>query len=488
MTDTNRIRLTGVRETTLGTTPTTPRMRALRVMNDGLNFAAQFENSTERRDDRMTADPVKVGEEAGGPINVEFHFPRSDSLLRGLWESLFFANAVNTPERDNDGTADSVITAVTASTGTVTVTTGAAFVIGHLVRHTGFGVAANNGLFRVTTGGATSYIAVSQGLLDETAPAANARAKVVGFQGASADITATATGLASTALNFTTLGLVVGQWIKIGGTGAAFQFNTALLNTWVRITAITATALTLDNRPAGWTTDAGTGKTIRVFFGDRLVNGLTTIGHSFEKGSMGQTTPTYIVQRGMVVDTAEFNFVRKQKITGTFNLIGMNGAQSQTSLDASPDAAPSVAAFPIMAGSAHLGRVNEGGAQLTAPNWVSSLRLSIGNALRRTEAVDAMAAVDIGEGAFSASVVAETYFGDNALLAKAIAGTPTSINWRAQAGSQGVVWDLPRATIMPTPAIGGAVNTDAMLPCTFMASRDDLTGAHFAMDMLEYVE
>jgi hypothetical protein len=488
MTDTNRIRLTGVRETTLGTTPSTPRMRALRVTNDGLNYAAQYENSEERRDDRMIADPVKVGEEVGGTLELELHFPPSGSLLRSIWESQFFNSAVNTPERDNDGTADSVITAVTAATGTVTVTTGTAYVIGHLVRHTGFGPAANNGLFRVTTGGATSYIAVSQGLLDETAPAANARSKVVGFQGASADITATATGLGSTSLNFTTLGLQVGQWIKVGGTGAAFRFDTVAVNSWARITAITATALTLDNRPAGWGTDSGTGKTIRVFFGDRLVNGLATIGHSFEKGFMGQGAPTYIVPRGMVADTAQFRFARKQKITGTFTFVGMGGTQSTTSLDTSPDPAPSVAAFPIMAASAHLGRVNEGGAQLTTPNWVSSIELSLGNALRRKEAVDAMGAVDIGAGGFSASVVAETYFGDNALLTKALAGTPTSINWRAAIGTQAMVWDMPRATIMPTPAIGGGRNSDAMLSCTFMASRDDLTAAHFAMDMLEYVE
>ena len=68
----------------------------------------------------------------------------------------------------------------------------------------------------------------------------------------------------------------------------------------------------------------------------------------------------------------------KQKISATFNLVGMSGAQSQTTLDASPDPAPSVAAFPIMAASAHLGRVNEAGAQLSAPNWVQSLRLNIG--------------------------------------------------------------------------------------------------------------
>ena len=75
--------------------------------------------------------------------------------------------------------------------------------------------------------------------------------KVVGFQAASGDITATATGLGSTSLDFTTLGLAVGQWIKIGGSATADKFATAALNSTARITAIAATALTLDHLPHG---------------------------------------------------------------------------------------------------------------------------------------------------------------------------------------------------------------------------------------------
>ncbi|TGV23899.1 hypothetical protein EN811_31160, partial [bacterium M00.F.Ca.ET.168.01.1.1] len=91
---------------------------------------------------------------------------------------------------------------------------------------------------------------VGSGITDEAAPAAAARMKVVGFQGSSGDITATSTGIGSTTLDFTTLGLTVGQWIKIGGIAAGEQFATAALNTFARITAIAANALTLDNLPA----------------------------------------------------------------------------------------------------------------------------------------------------------------------------------------------------------------------------------------------
>jgi hypothetical protein len=35
----------------------------------------------------------------------------------------------------------------------------------------------------------------------------------------------------------------------------------------------TVLALTLDNKPAGWGTDSGAGKTIKVWFGDQIRNG-----------------------------------------------------------------------------------------------------------------------------------------------------------------------------------------------------------------------
>ena len=491
MTDTNRTQLAAVRESTLGVTPTTPRMRAFRGTGEGLFYRPQFTMSEELRDDRMTADPIKVGEETGGPVNVEMHFPQQDSILRGFFESLFFGASVNTPSRDNDGVADSVITDVANSTQTVTVTNpagGGTYAIGHLVRHTGFGQAANNGLFRVSTGGSTSYICAGAGMANETAPAAAARSKVVGFQGASGDITATATGLGSTALDFTTLGLAVGQWIKIGGTGAAFQFNTGLLNTWARITAIAATALTLDNLPPGWTTDAGTGKTIRVFFGDRLRNGTTQSSHTIERGFLGQSTPTYISQVGQVAMQGEFRFEKKRPITGSFTFMGLGGAESTTTLDASVDPAPSIASFPIFAGSADVGRVAEAGAQLTTPNWCSSIALSINNNGRMIEALDSVAAVDVGEGECAVSAQLMTYFGSRALYTKLLAGTPTSLSWRVVKANRAMVFGIPRGTMVEGSPNAQAKNQDVMLTTRVQASRDDLTGAHVTLDMLEYVE
>ncbi len=488
MTDSNRLQLAAVAETTLGTTPTTPRMRLMRLTGESLSYKPAFVSSQEIRSDRMKPDPIKVGEDNGGGINFEMHYPVPLSPLAEALASAFMAAWTQTPERDNDGTADSVITDIATTNTVATVTTGAGFVVGHLVKFSGFTVANNNGVFRCTTASATVPRFVGSGITDEAAPAAAARMKVVGFAGASADITATSTGLGSTLLDFTTLGLAVGMWVKIGGTATADKFATAALNSWARITVIAATALTLDNRPTGWTTDAGTGKTIKVWFGDRIVNGTSKRGMTFERGFLGQTTPTYVVQTGMVANTFELRFQKKERMLGSFEFLGMAGSQSTTALDASPDAAPSNSSYPILACAGDVGRISEAGAAVVTPNFISSLTCRLGNNLRVLEAVGSAAPVGIGTGSSDVMVTMETYFGDNALLTKLLAGTATSASAIATKNSQSIVMAFPRLTAKEGSPNAGGANQDVMLSLQMEASYDSTTAAQVTMDRLEYVE
>lgn len=475
-----------VRETTPGTTPTTPRIRTMRITGESLQFNPTYVDSDEIRSDRMNNDPILVFQDSSGSLNFELSYPDDSTPLAEIFRSAFMNPWVETPTRDNDGVADSVITAVATAGTVVTVTTGAAFVAGQLVQFSGFGVAANNGIFKVTTGSATVPAFVGSGITDEAVPPAAAKMKVVGFVGAAADITATATGLGSTALNFTTLGLVVGQWIKIGGTAAGDKFATAALNDWMRITAITATALTLDNRPTGWTTDAGAGKTIKVWFGDQIRNGTLETAFTVERGFLGQTTPVYIVTKGMHVNSLSLNFLSKQKITGVAALMGMGGSESTATLDAAYDAATTNV---VMAANSNVGRLAENGATLTSPNWARSFDFTINNNLRQLEDVSSISPPAVREGEATVTGKIESYFGDDTLLAKFYAGTATAINARVSKNSQAMIFQVPRATLRG----GGnpsatAKNTDVMTAFDYQASIDPLTSSHILADRLTYFE
>lgn len=486
MSDANRLQLATVRESTFGTTPTTPRMRLARTTGESLQFAPQFVQSAEIRSDRMVPDPIKINETNAGAINFELSYPVDNSPGSDFFRSALFSAWVNSPTFDNDGTADSVVTdAGTTSNTYVVASGGASCVVGHIVRATGFTNAANNQIFRVASSSGTTVVGTSLSLTAETAPPAAAKLKVVGFAGAAADITATSTGLGSTLLNFTTLGLAVGQWIKIGGTAAGDKFATAVLNDWVRITAIAATALTCDNLPVGWTTDSGTGKTIKCWFGDYIRNGTTQTSLTIERGFLAQTTPTYIVQTGMVAGQLSLNYATEALVTGSFTFMGLTGAQSTVALDASPDAATTNA---IMSANVNVGRIAESGAAVLTPNFVRSATINVNNNLRQITAVGNVGAVDIGEGECMVTGTLETYFGSNSLLTKLLAGTVGSINIRTQKSSQAIILTLPRVTFTDGSPSAGQKNSDVMLPLGFSASIDSTTNSNVQLDRVDYYE
>jgi len=485
MTATNRLQMTYILDPDPSAALSTPRMRIARITGESLQFRADYTQSEEIRSDRMNADPIKVGETNSGGVNLEWIYPKEGSFLGDVISSALFASWTKTPERDNDGTSDSVITDVAETGGVFTVTTGAAFVAGQLIRTTGFTNAGNNSLFVLTTGSATVPAVGDSLLTDEAAPPAAARIKVIGFQGASGDITATSTGLGSTSLNFTLMGLNVGQWVKIGGTGSAFRFGTEALNGWARVTAIAATALTLDNLPTGWTTDAGSAKTIRVFFGDVIKNGTTKVDLAIERGFLGQDTPTYILQRGMVANRLTGSLTSGEKMTGSVEFMGLSGSQSTSSQDGTPDAAPTGL---ILAANANVGRLAENGSALANKNYARGLTFEINNNLREIRSLDEVAPVDIADGSCDVMVNLSTYFGSNSLYAKVLAGTATNLNARVEKDSQALILGFPRLTPMEGNPNAGGKNQDVMLDIRLQASYDSTTGAHIIMDRLEYYQ
>jgi hypothetical protein len=489
MASANRLQMSSVEEVTLGTTPVTPRMRNRRITSHALKFTPTFVDSEERRPDGMESDPILTGTDSNGPINFEFHYPFPGSPMDSDIKSALRNTWTNTPSRDNDGTADSVITDIGTTTDTVACTTGPAFVAGHLVRFSGNTNSANDGVRKCTTGSATAPVFATSGFVADAAPSATSRMKVVGFVGASGDITATATGLASTALNFTTLGILVGGFGKIGGSAAGDKFATAALNVRVRVIAVTANAITLDNLPSGWATDAGTGKTIKFWFGDQIINGVTTLGQSIERGYLGQTAPTYIAQAGMVVNQYTQTFEKKMPMKGTVTYMGMGATQSQVTLDAVPDAALSNITYPVFSCSSNLGRVGEAGASLAGPNFPTSFSFAIDWHSTTIDTVTDLGPQGITQHSCTITGKTELVFGDNTFLTKFFNGTASNGSLWATKGVQAFSWQFPRLTYNGDGAPSDAKNTEDMLPLSWKASKDTaLTNAMILLNRLEYVE
>lgn len=201
-----------------------------------------------------------------------------------------------------------------------------------LVFARGFGLAANNGL-KLLAGTSTNIEIKTAGLAVEalTSPYP-ATVEVAGVQGASGDITMNASGnLTAATLNFTTLGLNVGQWIYIGGKAANTFFATAAYNGRARIVSIAAGLITLERRSwAVGAQDLGTGKTIQIFFtrwyrnvaidsADYLEPSLH--GELEEIGAGVGDTSTFTYAPGMTLKTMEIDAPLESKIVCTASYV-----------------------------------------------------------------------------------------------------------------------------------------------------------------------
>jgi len=494
MSDSNRVRIALFKDPTPTVALSSQRMRVVRATGEGMGYEPKVTNSKELRSDRMSSDPILVNvKHEGVPFKFELSFPPEGSAHSMAWESLLFNTWTNTPFRENDGVADAVITDIGTVANTVTFTTGPAFVIGHLVRLSGNANAANNTIARVTTGGATSFVATGGGFTAEAVPPGTSRLKVVGAEGVSADIAATATGLTCTTLNFTAIGIVPGMWLKIGGTAAITKFATAANNDWVRVVTVTATAITLDNLPVGWGADVGTAKTIRLFFGDRLINGVNQILLGQERAFLDQAVPTYILQRGFSYNQVTLNSPDEDVINGSFSAIGQRGADGIAANGATYDAAPDSGVYPPFAGNVHLARISEAGAAVAAPNFVKTFGISVTNNVRANTGQGTIGAVAMGAGSIDVSLDFMTYFGDRTLLQKLFAQTPSSFFARLQSALTGAsqhafLIGLPRIFYTGGNPTADAINTDVMLPLKASTSRDPVTNCEIDLQRVEYFE
>jgi len=487
MTDSNLTRFALIKEATRNTTPSNPTFQIMRDTGVTLTDNNQTVVSDEIRSDRMSGPEILVGRSGAEGFNFEFSNSHFDDLL----VASLLGTRTRIAFKYNNGVADSEITAVTDSSDTYTVNSGGgSFKAGHLAKAEGFTNAANNRIFKVASSTGTTVVAAgTPTLTDETAPPGTAKLQVIGFEGASGDITATSTGLGSTALDFTTLGLTVGQLVKIGdASNAAFSFATAANNSYARITAIAATALTLDNLPTGWATDAGTGKTIRVFTADYVRVGTALDGNTFtgETTHLGQAAPTYFVDRGLGVNTLTLNAPARDKLSGSVGFIRSGGSEINTAIlsGATYVDAPTSQIYNT---SGNVARVSENGAVLGSPIYATAFSLNINNNLRELAALGNLEAVDIGKGQCTVTGNFTTYFGSKALYERARNLTDTALLIVFQKDNQAYGFNFPQVQLSAPRSNAAGTNQDVTVDATFNASKSSTYATSCQFDLFPYV-
>lgn len=220
--------------------------------------------------------------------------------------------------------------AVTATGYTVPL--GGALANNLLVFVRGAPTLANNGV-KLLAGTSIATEIKTTGLVAEAVTLGNVELEVVGVQGGTTDIAMNASGhLTSVTTDFTTLNLVVGERIFIGGITAATQFATAALKGYATVAAVPTTNL-LQLKWHSFTpaADAGTGKTIQLFIGacyrnvaDGNADYIEEPAWSMELRDTGVGTANGAVfsyARGAVIDNVSIAMAVKSKIECTLGFM-----------------------------------------------------------------------------------------------------------------------------------------------------------------------
>ncbi len=429
MSEASQSALRYVAETTPGTTPANPAFQELAYVSSGLAYNPATVTDDSISSDRQVLDVSLVSYDVSGDNVHRMRY----GALDDMFEASFYSSWNKRPNLS--------VTTFASSTGTFNVAAGGVtFLVGHLVLAKNFAQTSVNAARRVTSSTGTTVVVGSYG-----ADTTTGQIQVVGAEGVSGDIAAVADGLTTSALNFINLGFVAGMWVKIGGSAVGSQFNTTANNDFARISVVTGTKLTFDSVPTGWTADAGTGKTIRVFMGDYLRNGTLRKSFTFEreyKKDDGSSQYRYFkgVFLGMTLDLSA-----RDMIGVTFSAMGINSTPIVTTRFAGSTSLPSIIG-EVMNSSSNLGTFRLGGVPLAAPNFILGASLDVNNNHRGREAVGTPAFVDIRSGRFEMTGSVQSYLGDAAMLNALYTNTATglALPMLASDRTSGYHFDVPR--------------------------------------------
>lgn len=267
---------------------------------------------------------------------VEFEADVTLTHLRDFMECFCFSRAVG---------PDSYLTSAVAAGG-YTVAALSAAQAGRLIYSAGgaksllyahgFDTVANNGLKVLAAAVAAGATSITAAGLAAEAPAATVLAEVsiAGVRGAAGDLSINAQGnLASVVLDFTTLGLTVGQSIFVGGVDALNRFANAANFGFARVKAIAAHLITLEKRDNAFVADAGAAVAVDLLFGQFVRN--VPVDHAdflqpstqFELASPGLmpgSATGYEYALGNWCDTISITLPLTGKATMTMGFVGTN--------------------------------------------------------------------------------------------------------------------------------------------------------------------
>jgi len=391
--------------------------------------------------------------DASGGFNTDY----TQSNLQRLLQGFFFATAREKPSTEPLNASKVVVTAINGANGFTAAAGLGVFKVGHLVLATAFGIAANNGLAQVSAV-ASGLVTVTKVLAAEAAPPAAAKFEAVGFQFPATDVSlvASATGvkMVSAATNLTTLGLTPGEWIFIGGDSAGTSFASNDPG-YGRIKSISATEIAFSETTFVATSEPGTGKTLRIFFGVVLRNEkdpslIVRRSYQIER-QLGEdddgTQAEYLL--GAIPNEFTLNIPQADKLNADLTFVAMDNefvTGAEGIKDGARIAIPGESAYNTSSDIYRL-RMN-----IVDPleinnaslfGYVTEMTLAINNNVSPSKAVAVLGAFDATAGDFEVSGSVTAYFTTVQAVRAVRNNADVSLNIIAAHDNAGVAFDVP---------------------------------------------
>jgi hypothetical protein len=397
--------------------------------------------------------------DASGGFNQDLTL---NNLVRAM-QGFFFADIREKSTTFPMNGTEVDITAITAAADDYTAASGlpTTIVSGHLLFASGFGVTGNNGL-KVANGTSTgTAISVSSSLSDESTPPAGAKVQVVGYQfnsGTSAiALSGSLVRFTDSAKDLTTLGLIEGEWVYVGGDAAGVAFPTAGNTGWARIGVNGIAAGYLEFDRVSWTPTAevGTSKTIQVFFGSvlkneddpalivrRTYNVERTLGED-DDGTMSE----YLV--GAVANELTINVPQASKVTTDLSYVALDNEQRDGATGVKTGSRPTLVAEECFNTSSDLTRISLAEVSVVDSTvtdlfaYATELTLTVKNGVTPNKALGVLGGFDTSAGTFEVGGKLTVYFANVAAVQAVRNNADITLDLILSKNNSAILFDIP---------------------------------------------
>lgn len=388
-------------------------------------------------------------------------------------------------------------TAVTTTAFTVP-TMGSVILESSLIVTRGAVNSVNNDLFVVDAAGTTTSVpVVGGGLTAETIAATrNPTLEVAGFRFPDSDLEVDANGnLITTTTDFTTLPIVVGQAIHVGGDLAANRFALAVNYSYARVTAIAANLLTIDKKSTTFLTDDGSGQEVDLLFGrfirnvnvddsDYLETSFTFEG-AYQNLASGPADE-YEYAKGNFCNTVGFEIPLTDKATVGYSLVGTDTDNPTETRETDADAPLSPVQTTAFNTSSDIARlriteIDETG--LTTD--FKSVTLNLNNNVTPEKVLGLLGAKYMNAGNFEVDLESQLLFTESAVVAAIRANETLTLDFALKNDNGAIFVDIPALTL------GGGdkeypVNESILINTTAMAFVDETFGASLMVSLFPH--